>query len=303
MLVLTAYNVFLIVILRKYVYRVILLIRFRMKWGIILKKRRFSTTEKVLLSVLIVLMAAVLAVGAFIIVGNVNRANYEAENPTIATVTTDENFSFDTSESTKSEDKPENTKATKKQEPEETATDVTVKSDTKTNKNTTATEPKATQKPTKPNNKPNNTTATTSEAIPVVEPTTNSNHNSTEVCKINGTKCYVGDTITVALNVKTPKVLINFQGYTEYDSSYLKFVSAKANVNGLVNNHESAIYYNGSDISRGFDFTNTGTLYTATFKVQKSGSTTIKNIIQVLTDMNDTPVKESDCTISVKVYG
>lgn len=274
-----------------------------MKWGIILKKRRFSTTEKVLLSVLIVLMAAVLAVGAFIIVGNVNRANYEAENPTIATVTTDEDFSFDTSESTKSEDKPENTKATKKQEPEETATDVTVKSDTKTNKNTTATEPKATQKPTKPNNKPSNTTATTSEAIPVVEPTTNSNHNSTEVCKINGTKCYVGDTITVALNVKTPKVLINFQGYTEYDSSYLKFVSAKANVNGLVNNHESVIYYNGSDISRGFDFTNTGTLYTATFKVQKSGSTTIKNIMQVLTDMNDTPVKESDCTISVKVYG
>lgn len=273
-----------------------------MKWGIDLKKGRFSTAEKVLLIVLIVLMVAVVAVGAFIIIGNVNRANFEAENPTIATVSTDEDFTFATDESTKSEDKPEHTDATKKQEPKETATDVTVKSDTKTTKNTTATEPKATKKPTN-SKKPNNTSATTPDAIPVVEPTTNSNHNSTEVCKINGTKCYVGDTITVALNVKTPKVLVNFQGYTEYDSSYLKFVSAKANVNGLVNDHNSAIYYNGSDISRGFDFTNTGTLYTATFKVKKAGSTTIKNIMQVLTDMNDTPVKESDCTISVKVYG
>lgn len=277
-----------------------------MKWGIDLKKGRFSTTEKVLLIVLVVLMAAVVTVGAVVIIGNVNRANFEAENPTIATASTDEDFTFATDESTKSEDKPEVTSSSKEDEQGQKATDstdVTTKRDAKTEKNTTATEPKATKKPTKPNNNSNNTSATTSEAIPVVEPTTNSNHSSTEFCKINGTKCYVGDAITVALNLKTPKVLVNFQGYTEYDSSYLKFVSAKANVNGLVNDHNSAIYYNGSDISRGFDFTNTGTLYTATFKVKKAGTTTIKNIMQVLTDMNDAPVKESDCKISVKVYG
>ncbi|MGN1130728.1 MAG: cohesin domain-containing protein [Ruminococcus sp.] len=267
-----------------------------------MKKRRFSTTEKVLLIVLIVLMAAVVTVGAVIIIGNVNRANFEAENPTIATVSTDEDFTFATDESTKSDDKPEVTSSSKENEQEQMATGTTTKSDTKTEKNTTTTEPTSTEKATKPK-KTNNSSATTDNGISVVEPTTNANHNSTEVCKINGTKCYVGDTITVALNLKTPKVLVNFQGYTEYDSSYLKFVSAKANVNGLVNDHNSAIYYNGSDISRGFDFTNTGTLYTATFKIKKAGSTTVKNIMQVLTDMNDTPVKERDCKISVEVYG
>ncbi|MGN1131240.1 MAG: hypothetical protein ACI4Q8_07805, partial [Ruminococcus sp.] len=130
----------------------------------------------------------------------------------------------------------------------------------------------------------------------------NSNNNKSKVCKINGTNCNVGDTITVALNMKTPKVLINFQGYTDFDTSYLKFVSAKINVNGgLINCVNNSILYNGVNISKGYDFTTTGTLYTATFKVKKAGSTTIKNTMQVMSDMNMTDVKESDCKISVKV--
>lgn len=85
----------------------------------------------------------------------------------------------------------------------------------------------------------------------------NSDNNKAKVCKINGTNCNVGDTITVALNMKTPKVLVNFQGYTDFDSSNLKFVSAKINANGgLINCVNNTIYYNGSNISKGYELYN-----------------------------------------------
>ncbi len=141
------------------------------------------------------------------------------------------------------------------------------------------------------------------KAITVGCKSKNSDKNKANVCKINGTNCKVGDTITVALNMKTPKVLINFQGHTDFDSSYLKFVDANISVNGsVINCVNNSILYNGSNISKGYDFTTTGTLYTATFKVKKAGTTTIKNTMQVMSDMNLDSVKEKDCTISVKVY-
>lgn len=112
----------------------------------------------------------------------------------------------------------------------------------------------------------------------------------------------MGDTVTLVLNLKTPCVLENFQGETSYDGSYLKFVSAKVNVNGIINNSGTCIYYNGSDIGSGFDFTKKGTLYTAAFQVKKAGSTTISNKFQVMSDQSSKPVKESDCKVSLEVF-
>lgn len=270
-----------------------------------MKEKRFSTKEKTALIVLLVLMAAVIGVGAYIIINNVNTANEQAKNPTNVTVTGDTSLLIEKETSKTNDNQPEATNKTLGNTEKET--EAVVKSDTKSSKTSSDTSSKTTSKTSSNTNSKSNTSSKTNSQssnskIPVIKPDSNSSHASKDVCLVNGTKCYVGDTITIALNIKTPKVLENFQGFTEYDSEYLKFESAKANVSGLVNNHESTIYYNGSNISTGFDFTSTGTLYTATFKVLKKGETSIKNTMEILTDMKDVAVSPDKCTISIKVY-
>jgi hypothetical protein len=102
--------------------------------------------------------------------------------------------------------------------------------------------------------------------------------------------------------MQTPKVLENFQGFTNYDDSYLEFVSIQGNVSGMFNNKDSVIYYNGSDIMKGFDFTKKGTLYTATFKVLKKGSTEITNTIEVMSDQNSNPVEPGTCEFEFGIF-
>lgn len=267
-----------------------------------MKEKRFSTKEKIALIILLILMGVVLGVGAYIIVNNVNTANEKAKNPTSVTATGDTSLLVEKDTSKQQDNKPEVTdksKGSKNQKETETVID------TKSNKTSSNNSSKVLSNTTS-----RTSSATTSKTssqgannkVPVVKPDTNSSHASKDVCTINGTKCYVGDTITMALNLKTPKVLINFQGFTQYDNSYLKFENAEANVSGLVNNHKSTILYNGSNIATGFDFTSTGTIYTAKFKVLKKGKTSITNTIEVLTDMKDVAVNPDKCTISIKVY-
>lgn len=141
-----------------------------------------------------------------------------------------------------------------------------------------------------------------SDAIEEIVVDTNNpkpSNNSKKILKVNGVKCNVGDTISVALNLKTPQSLVNFQGYTTYDNQYLECTNVKCNVNGYTNILESEIRYNGSDISTGFDFTQYGTLYVAEFKVLKNGSTNIDNIFQVL---SDNTVDENDCVVDLVIY-
>jgi hypothetical protein len=277
-----------------------------------MKEKRFSTKEKVALTVLIILMVAVLGVGAYVIINNVTTANDKANNPTNTTVTGDTSLLVETTaetvaDNTEAQATEKSTKATEKATTSYKSSKSSSKSSSNSSKSSSSTSSKSktsstTSSKTSSSKSSSKSSSTSLDTISVVKPSTNTSHASEEVCTINGTKCYVGDTITVTLNLKTPKVLENFQGYTDYDSDYLKFVSAKANVNGLVNNNESTIYYNGSDITTGFDFTAKGTLYTAKFKVLKSGKTTIENTMQVLTDMNDKAVSTDSCTISVEVY-
>ncbi len=267
-----------------------------------MKKKRFSTKEKIALVILLFLMGVVIGTGTYIIINNVNTANEKAKNPTNVTVTGDTSLLVEKDTSQQQDNKPEVTEKSKDATKQKETESVT---ETKLNKTTSNNSSKASSNT---NSKTSSATTSTTNSqsadskVSVVKPDTNSSHASNDVCTINGTKCYVGDTITIALNIKTPKVLENFQGFTQYDNNYLKFEDAKANVSGLVNNHKSTIYYNGSDIATGFDFTSTGTLYTATFKVLKKGKTSISNTIEVLTDMKDVAVNPDKCTISIKVY-
>ncbi len=264
-----------------------------------MKKNKFSLKEKIVLTVLVVLMIAAAVVGAVLIVGNTNRANerlMNTEHTTIASAFETEMETASDKDSTERKADGINEKTTSAKE------DGAKTSDSEQNNNTTKTK-STVSKPTKSsggkgnNGKPANNAAKPDKVVPATNPT----HASDKVCTINGKKCYVGDTVTAAINLKTPVILENYQGYTEYDRNYLEYVSAKMTSGGIYNEKDGIIYYNASILS-GIDFTSKGTIYTVSFKVKKEGSTEVKNTIKVLTDRNDKAVKLSDCKEELEIY-
>ncbi|MCH5304044.1 MAG: hypothetical protein J1E41_04195 [Ruminococcus sp.] len=262
-----------------------------------MEKRKFTKKEIIALAVLIFLMIAVVAAGAVIIINNVNNANYEATNTSHTTIAL-------------------NTTAPSETVAEQGGTEKIVSAKSKTSHNsskstasTTATKLSTLSKTTSKSSKSSKSSSTKSkspssgggEKIDVVIPATNPDHKTDDKCKINGTTCYVGDVITITLNLNVPIVLENYQGYTTYDDNYLEYVSVTPNTNGIVNNSGNRILYNASVLS-GLDFTQTGTIYTAKFRVKKSGSTEIENTLQVLTDKKDKPVSFSKAKDEIAVF-
>lgn len=262
-----------------------------------MEKRKFTIKEKVALIVLAALMVAAVVVGVVLIVGNTNRANDALLNTEHTTM------EIITEAPTETET---NADSTEKRADDNTETATSSKTSSVAENSPTEAKSTTSKKP-----KSSKTTSNSGETVkPTIDksikpdkivPTENETHASDDILTVNGKKCHVGDTVTVAVNLRTPKILENYQGYTEYDQSCLEYVKLNMNSGGLYNEKDGVIYYNASIIS-GIDFTSEGTIYTATFKVKKAGSTQIKNTIQILTDTDDKPVKLSDCKEEIKVY-
>lgn len=266
-----------------------------------MKRRKFTAKEKTALIVLIVLMIAVIGIGAFIIVNNVNDANRAAADTSHTTIkittppdeeTVAENGATEKSAETVKKDKKDN-----KNSSASLGKSSSKKSSSKSSKSSKTKSVKAPKKSNKSKKAPDTNTT----VIPVVTPDNNTSHKSDDKCVINGVTCYVGDTISVTLNLKCAKTLVNYQAYSTFNTDYLKCVSVKANV-GIVNNKDDKIYYNASDIN-GMDFSGNGTIYTARFTVKKSGSTSIKNTMQILTDMNDNELSISSVKDTLNIFG
>lgn len=266
-----------------------------------MKRRKFTAKEKTALIVLIVLMIAVIGIGAFIIVNNVNNANRAAADTSHTTIKITTPPDEETvAENGATEKSAETVKKDKKDNKNSSASSVKSFSKKSSAKSSKASKTKSVKAPKK-SNKPKKAPDTNTTVIPVVTPNNNTSHKSDDKCVINGVTCYVGDTISVTLNLKCAKTLVNYQGYSTFNTDYLKCVSVKANV-GIVNNKDDKIYYNASDIN-GMDFSENGTIYTARFTVKKSGSTSIKNTMQILTDMNDNEVSVSSVKDTLNIFG
>ena len=264
-----------------------------------MQKRKFTAKEKTAITVLVILMLAVIGIGTFIIVNNVNEANREATNTSHTTVKvtvppTEEAASEKEAEEKNAETAKKDTKSSKKSSASPAVKSNSKKSSAKASTSSKTKSKKSVKKHSKPKKPVNN------NQISIVTPKNNTSHKSDKKCVINGVTCYVGDTISVTLNLKCAKTLVNFQGYSTFDTSYLKCTSVTANV-GIANNKDDKIYYNASNIS-GLDFSSEGTIYTAKFTVQKAGSTSIKNTLQILTDMNDNEVSLSNAKDTIIVF-
>lgn len=105
------------------------------------------------------------------------------------------------------------------------------------------------------------------------------NSDSSKTLSVAGNKYSVGDTVVCELKITSPTVLENFEGTLRYNHKYLKLKTAhlegSASSSGIINykNQTDKINFNGSNISKGFDYTGGGTLVYAEFEVVASGST------------------------------
>lgn len=257
-----------------------------------MKRRKFTTAEKITLTVLSVLMAAVIGVGAYLIISNVNKANYEATNTTHTTIkivtTAIPETTVEHAATEKIISKPEKKESKASSDKSASTSKSTKSTDKKTKSKTTSTKTTRSSAGDNP------------AKVSVVTPEKNTKHKSSDKCVINGTTCYVGDTISVTLNLKSSKVLENYQGYSEFDSNYLSCKSVKSTT-GITNHKGSKIYYNASVIT-GMDFTSGGTVYTAEFKIKKAGSTTLTNTFELLTDIDDKDVKPSSVKGNISIF-
>ena len=136
------------------------------------------------------------------------------------------------------------------------------------------------------------TTSTNKESSSKAEskPSSNSHKPVTDsnACSIDGSKFAVGDTVTCVYNLTSPEKLIDFQGYIKYDSKYLTVKSAEleglASSSSIVNpKAKDRINFNGSNISRGYDYTKGGSFLTVTYEVKAAGATTTSFVWEVAT--------------------
>jgi len=115
------------------------------------------------------------------------------------------------------------------------------------------------------------------------KPVTDSN-----ACNLDGHKFAVGDTVTCVYKLYAPETLEDYQAYITYDTKYLSVKSAKldgpAKSGGLLNyNLNGKIKFNGSNISSGYDYTDTVSFVIVNYEIKAAGSTTPKFIWEVAT--------------------
>ena len=115
------------------------------------------------------------------------------------------------------------------------------------------------------------------------KPVTDSN-----ACSLDGHKFAVGDTVTCVYKLYAPEALQNYQAYISYDTKYLSVKSAKldgpAKSGGLLNYKlDGKIKFNGSNISSGYDYTDTDSFVIVNYEIKTAGSTTPKFTWEVAT--------------------
>lgn len=135
-----------------------------------------------------------------------------------------------------------------------------------------------------------NSSKTESSSKAESKPSSNSHKPVTDsnACSIDGSKFAVGDTVTCVYNLTSPEKLVNFQAYIKYDSKYLTVKSAEleglASSSSIVNSKaKDRINFNGSNISRGYDYTKGGSFLTVTYEVKAAGATTTSFVWEVAT--------------------
>ena len=124
------------------------------------------------------------------------------------------------------------------------------------------------------NNSSSNSNKTNTPSSSTHKPVTDSN-----VCNLDGNKFAVGDTVTCVYKLTSPEKLENYQAEISYDTKYLSVKSAyldgPADSGGLLNyNLNGKIKFNGSNISKGYNYTKADNFVVVNYEIKATGSTT-----------------------------
>ena len=124
------------------------------------------------------------------------------------------------------------------------------------------------------NNSSSSSNKTNTPSSNTHKPVTDSN-----VCNLDGNKFAVGDTVTCVYKLTSPEKLENYQAEISYDTKYLSVKSAyldgSADSGGLLNyNLNGKIKFNGSNISKGYNYTKEDNFVVVNYEIKATGSTT-----------------------------
>ena len=262
-------------------------------------KRKLQKKDKISLGILAALIVIVIGAGAFMIINNTKNANKQTEKITSGSQSaSSENNSSKASKNsdsqTSSGKKTSNTKSGKKPYPSSSSSSASSSSKASS---------KTSSKVTK-SSKVSSEIKVEGDKIKRVKPKENTSHASSNELKVNGKTCYVGDTINIVMNITSQKSIVNYQGILSFDSKYLKIKNAKSNSIGVANSNDNQILYNASSIN-GMDFSETGTVFTATFEVKQAGSTKVSNNLEIISELINNNIKqlsESDYKVNIDIY-
>ena len=272
--------------------------------------KKLRKKDKIILGVLIALIIIVIGVGAFLIIRNTNAANKQTEKTSSGASSSQITSSTETSSSSK---KPAATKPSAKTATENASSpdnNSSASSSLSSSASSTSSGGGSSSKTSSKTSKTSKSSKTSSkkdikgDKVKRVKPKENTSHASSNVLSVNGKNCYVGDTITIVMNITSQKSIINYQGYLEFDNKYLKIKDVKSNSFGMANSNGSEVLYNASAIN-GMDFSETGTVFTATFEVKETGSTKVNNNLEIISELVGNNIKQlspSDYEVSVEIY-
>ena len=276
---------------------------------VLFMNRKLQKKDKISLGILAALIVIVIGAGAFMIINNTNNANKQTEKITSGASKSEKSSSKESSSSKSSSESSSKTssKYSAKTNPKTNPATEAVKKSSASSSKASASNNSSSSKTSSKTSKSSNTSSKSThkgDKVKRVKPKENTSHASNSQLQLNGKTCYVGDTITVVMNIKSQKSIINYQGDVIFDSKYLKIKNVKSNDFGIANTNGDHILYNASSIN-GMDFSGTGTVFTATFEVKEAGSTKITNDLQIISELVDNNIKqlsESDYSVSIEVY-
>lgn len=152
------------------------------------------------------------------------------------------------------------------------------------------------------NNSSSSSNKTSKPSSNTHKPVTDSN-----VCNLDGNKFAVGDTVTCVYKLTSPEKLENYQAEISYDTKYLSVKSAyldgPAESGGLLNyNLKGKVKFNGSNITKGYNYTKEDNFVVVNYEIKASGSTTPTFTWIVATGVSEKAyVKDNKATDGLKI--
>lgn len=152
------------------------------------------------------------------------------------------------------------------------------------------------------NNSSSSSNKTSKPSSNTHKPVTDSN-----ACTLDGNKFAVGDTVTCVYKLTSPEKLENYQAEISYDTKYLSVKSAyldgPAESGGLLNyNLKGKVKFNGSNITKGYNYTKEDNFVVVNYEIKASGSTTPSFNWIVATGVSEKAyVKDNKATDGLKI--